>query len=169
MAQKVKVQCWGLVWSEKVGCWISSRSGWLLELLTELKKLYNHCDILAKQYTSCHVDIKTMDQIMLAMYHALVAIVYQTPEDALRWSMLHRNSLCCVCGNFRISTSVKVLENRKYWTSRIASPPFIENSGEIDAEKPFAKLDLVTIHSPQQYPAFIGFKQILLSNHVIND
>ena len=29
-------------------------------------------------------------------------------------------------------------------------------------------MDLVTIHSPQQYPAFIGFKQILLSNHIIN-
>ena len=41
MAQKVKVQCWGPVWSEKVGgwwCWVSSRSGWLLELLTELIK-----------------------------------------------------------------------------------------------------------------------------------
>ena len=39
MAQKVKVQCcyWGPVWSEKVGWWISNRSGWLLELLTELK------------------------------------------------------------------------------------------------------------------------------------
>ena len=33
----MKVQCWGPVWSEKVGGgWISSRSGWLLELLTEL-------------------------------------------------------------------------------------------------------------------------------------
>ena len=46
MAQKVKVQCWGPVWSEKVGCggWISSRSGELLELLTELIILfhYNH-------------------------------------------------------------------------------------------------------------------------------
>ena len=41
MAEKVKVQCWGPVWSEKVGVgwwWISNRSGWLLELLTELTK-----------------------------------------------------------------------------------------------------------------------------------
>ena len=41
MAQKVKVQCWGPVWSEKVGwwcCWVSRRSGWLLEPLTELKR-----------------------------------------------------------------------------------------------------------------------------------
>ena len=39
VAQKVKVQCWGLVWSEKVGCcWVTIRSGWLLELLTELTK-----------------------------------------------------------------------------------------------------------------------------------
>ena len=40
VAHKVKVQYWGLVWSEKVGVgwwWISNRSGWLLELLTELK------------------------------------------------------------------------------------------------------------------------------------
>ena len=40
VAQKVKVQYWGPVWSEKVGWWggwTSSRSGWLLELLTELK------------------------------------------------------------------------------------------------------------------------------------
>ena len=38
MAQKVKVQCWAPVWSEKVGGvgWITRRSGWLLELLTEL-------------------------------------------------------------------------------------------------------------------------------------
>ena len=45
MAQKVKVQCWGPVWSEKVGCccWISSRSGWLLELLTELTKARRRC------------------------------------------------------------------------------------------------------------------------------
>ena len=36
----MKVQCWGPVWSEKVGwcCCITSRSGWLLELLTELTK-----------------------------------------------------------------------------------------------------------------------------------
>ena len=27
-----------------------------------------------KQFTSCHVNIKTIDQIMLTMYHALVAI-----------------------------------------------------------------------------------------------
>ena len=39
MAQKVKVQCWGPVWFEKLGwCWVTSRSGWLLELLTELIK-----------------------------------------------------------------------------------------------------------------------------------
>ena len=40
MAQKVKVQCWGPVWSEKVGCccWVTNRSRWLLELLTELIK-----------------------------------------------------------------------------------------------------------------------------------
>ena len=42
MAQKVKVQCWGPVWYlKKWGCWcwwVSSRSGWLLELLTELIK-----------------------------------------------------------------------------------------------------------------------------------
>ena len=37
VAQKVKVQCWRPVWSEKSGCWwVASRSGWLLELLTEL-------------------------------------------------------------------------------------------------------------------------------------
>ena len=42
VAQKVKVLCCyrGPVWSEKVGCWwrwwVSGRSGWLLELLTEL-------------------------------------------------------------------------------------------------------------------------------------
>ena len=43
MAQKVKVQCWGPVWSEKVGgcCWVTNRSGWLLELLTELTISYN--------------------------------------------------------------------------------------------------------------------------------
>ena len=35
----MKVQCWGPVWSEKVGVgWISNRSVWLLELLTELIK-----------------------------------------------------------------------------------------------------------------------------------
>ena len=39
VAQKVKVLCcyWGPMWSEKVGWWVSSRSGWLLELLMELK------------------------------------------------------------------------------------------------------------------------------------
>ena len=39
VAQKVKVYCWGPVWSEKVGwcwCWVTNRSGWLSELLTEL-------------------------------------------------------------------------------------------------------------------------------------
>ena len=36
----MKVQCWGPEWSEKVGCWVSSRSGWLLELLTELTKTW---------------------------------------------------------------------------------------------------------------------------------
>ena len=39
VAQKVKVQYRGPKWSEKVcGGWISSRSGWQLELLTELIK-----------------------------------------------------------------------------------------------------------------------------------
>ena len=40
LAQIVKVQCFyrGPVWSEKVGCWTSSMSGWLLDLLTEQKK-----------------------------------------------------------------------------------------------------------------------------------
>ena len=40
----MKVQCWGPVWSEKVGggwWWISNRSGWLLELLTELTNIPN--------------------------------------------------------------------------------------------------------------------------------
>ena len=43
VAQKVKVQCWGPVWSEKVGMgwwWISNRSGWLLELLTKLSNSF---------------------------------------------------------------------------------------------------------------------------------
>ena len=41
VAQKVEVQCWWPVWSEKVGwwwwCWVTNRLGWLLELLTELR------------------------------------------------------------------------------------------------------------------------------------
>ena len=41
----MKVQCWGPMWSEKVGWWwccclVSSRSGWLQELLTELKRIW---------------------------------------------------------------------------------------------------------------------------------
>ena len=52
LAQKVKVQCcyimaemlnlkkWG-------GCWVSNRSGWLLELLTEL--IMNKIDTLLKE------------------------------------------------------------------------------------------------------------------------
>ena len=37
VAQKVKVQCYIMadMLNLKIGCWISSRSGWLLELLTE--------------------------------------------------------------------------------------------------------------------------------------
>ena len=43
----MKVQCWGPVWSEKVGgwWWITSRSGWLLELLMELTIQRDHRNI----------------------------------------------------------------------------------------------------------------------------
>ena len=55
MAQKVKVQCWGPVWSEKVGgwCWVSSRSGWLLELLTELIKEFKDDGKLLSKNLEC--------------------------------------------------------------------------------------------------------------------
>ena len=47
VAQKVKVQCWGPVCIWKSGVVvvlvISSRSGWLLELLTELTKKWHLC------------------------------------------------------------------------------------------------------------------------------
>ena len=61
MAQKVKVQCWGPVWSEKVGCWVSSRSGWLLELLTELKIISPQIYIWSNfvQYLRIHLPWKT--------------------------------------------------------------------------------------------------------------
>ena len=51
VAQKVKVQCCYIMADmlnlKKVGwwCWVSSRSGWLLELLTELKKKEANMDI----------------------------------------------------------------------------------------------------------------------------
>ena len=58
MAQKVKVQCRGPVWSEKLGVgWISNRSGWLLELLTELIKysnIFHQHMISAKGYNSSY-------------------------------------------------------------------------------------------------------------------
>ena len=51
VAQKVKVQCCDIMADmlnlKKLGCWVSSRSGWLLELLTELTKKV--CAICVKE------------------------------------------------------------------------------------------------------------------------
>ena len=72
MAQKVKVQCWGPVWSEKVGGvvggWISSRSGWLLELLTELTKksstamCWGPCDLIRPCPDNCSKLVKKSEK-----------------------------------------------------------------------------------------------------------
>ena len=49
VAQKVKVQYWGPVWSEKVdGCYIRSRSGWLWGLLSELTIRLHHNSIVTR-------------------------------------------------------------------------------------------------------------------------
>ena len=62
-----------------------------------------------------------MDQIVLAMYHALVAIVYQTFEEAFGWSLLHRKLQlkCLKIGNI---------------DHRGLLHHLLLNSGEIDAE-----------------------------------
>ena len=54
MAQKVQVQYRGPVWSEKKGGWlISSRSGWLLELLTELTSVQKVAQLIVGRKMIC--------------------------------------------------------------------------------------------------------------------
>ena len=98
VAQKVKVQCWGPVWSEKVGwwwcwCWVSSRSGWLLELLTELINEWH----LNKQVWSANLNVMISVSEIIKLY-IINCLCLWLSDNVTYWAVLgsYKNWLTCV-------------------------------------------------------------------------